>query len=79
MDIIQSIRYVLENSSVVSTLNKMAGKSDTPVKTISFPKPTVSINKAPTVSDGNHTSTVVTKVGGMLGKNTKKLFHVGEW
>ena len=77
MDIIRSIRHILENTNVVSTLNNMAGKSG-PIKPISFPKPNI-VKKVPLDSDGNHTSTTVTKVAGLIGKNPKKLFQVNEW
>jgi len=82
MNIINSIRYVLENnSSIASSLNAMAGKTGVPTKSITFPKSnpiTTPIRKISS-DDGNHTSTTVTKVTGLLGKNTKKLFQPSEW
>jgi len=83
MNIINSIRYILEsNSSVAASLNAMAGQTGSPTKSITFPKPTsisTSIKKIPSDTDGNHTTTTVTKVAGLIGKNPKKLFQPSEW
>ncbi len=79
MNIIQSIRVVLENSSLVSSLNNMAGKSK-PVAPI-FPK-SQSPTPAPKVSniiDPEHKQSTSIKVAGLVGKNTKKLFQVDTW